>query len=375
MELVRYDYVVVGAGFFGSIVARRIAEELGEKVLVIDKKNHIGGNSYAYIDKETGIEVHKYGSHIFHTSDENVWSYLNRFTEFNNYRHTVYSNYKNVIYSLPINLHTINQYFQKDLSPTDAQALIKKEVEEAQIVNPKNLEEKAISLIGKSLYEAFIKGYTKKQWSKDPKDLVPEIITRLPVRFNYDNSYFSDKYQGIPKDGYEKMFNNILNHKNIELKLNTSFNDIKDKLSKKMKVVYTGPIDELCDYQFGVLPWRSLRFEVEVKKVDDFQGTAVINYADKDVPFTRIHEFKHYHPDWKNSDSTVVCKEYSENYEVGKEPYYPVNNPESEKLYQNYLNLAKQKFPNFVFGGRLGCYKYWDMDKAVLAALNLTFPF
>lgn len=366
-------YVVVGAGFFGSVVARRIAEELNEKVLVIDKKNHIGGNCYAYIDKETGIEVHKYGSHIFHTSNEDVWNFLSRFTEFNNYCHTVYSNYRNTIYSLPINLHTINQFFQKDLSPSEAQELVKKEVEEAGVVNPKNLEEKAVSLIGKSLYEAFIKGYTKKQWSVDPKDLSPEIITRLPVRFNYNNSYFSDKYQGIPNDGYEKMFKNILDHKNIEVKLNTDFKEIKNEISKDTKVVYTGPIDELCNYEFGALPWRSLRFEVEKKNVADFQGTTVINYADESVPFTRIHEFKHYHPEWQNSEKTIICREYSENYRVGKEPYYPVNNPESEELYQKYLNFAKQKFPNFIFGGRLGCYKYWDMDKAIKYALELVF--
>ena len=370
-----YKYMIVGSGFYGSVVARRIAEELKEKVLVIEKRNHIGGNSYAHIDEKTRIEVHDYGSHIFHTSDENVWNFLKRFTELNDYRHTVYSNYKNVVYSLPINLHTINQFFQKDLSPTEAEELINKEVEVVKIFYPKNLEEKAISLIGRSLYEAFIKGYTKKQWSKDPKDLVPEIITRLPVRFNYNNSYFNDKYQGIPKNGYEKMFQKILDHQNIELKLNTDFKNIRNDISSECKVIYTGPIDELCNYELGPLPWRSLRFELETKNVNDFQGTTVMNYADENIPFTRIHEFKHYHPDWENSDSTIICKEYSENYEVGKEPYYPVNNSESEELYKKYLNLAKQRFPNFVFGGRLGCYKYWDMDKAVLAALNLTFPF
>lgn len=366
-----YKYMIVGSGFYGSVVARRIAEELKEKVLVIEKRNHIGGNSYAHIDEKTRIEVHDYGSHIFHTSDENVWNFLKRFTELNDYRHTVYSNYKNVVYSLPINLHTINQFFQKDLSPTEAEELINKEVEVVKIFYPKNLEEKAISLIGRSLYEAFIKGYTKKQWSKDPKDLVPEIITRLPVRFNYNNSYFNDKYQGIPKNGYEKMFQKILDHQNIELKLNTDFKNIRNDISSECKVIYTGPIDELCNYELGPLPWRSLRFELETKNVNDFQGTTVMNYADENIPFTRIHEFKHYHPDWENSDSTIICKEYSENYEVGNEPYYPINNPESEDLYQKYLSLAKQKFPNFVFGGRLGCYKYWDMDRAILNALEL----
>jgi len=373
MNIKDCKYVVVGTGFFGAVVARRIAEELNEKVLVIDKRDHIGGNSYAYVDKETGIEVHKYGSHIFHTSDENVWNFLRRFTELNDYRHTVYSNYKNVIYSLPINLHTINQYFQKDLSPDEAQDLIKKEVEEAKIVDPKNLEEKAISLIGKSLYEAFIKGYTKKQWSIDPKKLSSEIINRLPVRFNYNNSYFNDKYQGIPKDGYEKLFQKMLDHKNIEVKLNTSFKTIKDKINTDCKVIYTGPIDELCDYKFGPLPWRSLKFEVVEKDIVDFQGTTVINYANEDVPFTRIHEFKHYHPEWENVSSTIICKEYSENYEVGKEAYYPVNNSQSEELYQKYLEFVNNQYPNFILGGRLGCYKYWDMDKAILNALELMF--
>ena len=258
-----YKYMIVGSGFYGSVVARRIAEELKEKVLVIEKRNHIGGNSYAHIDEKTRIEVHDYGSHIFHTSDENVWNFLKRFTELNDYRHTVYSNYKNVVYSLPINLHTINQFFQKDLSPTEAEELINKEVEVVKIFYPKNLEEKAISLIGRSLYEAFIKGYTKKQWSKDPKDLVPEIITRLPVRFNYNNSYFNDKYQGIPKNGYEKMFQKILDHQNIELKLNTDFKNIRNDISSECKVIYTGPIDEFFNYKFGRLPYRSLKFKFE----------------------------------------------------------------------------------------------------------------
>lgn len=373
MNIFNYRYIVVGTGFYGSIVTRRIAEELNEKVLIIDKRDHIGGNSYAYIDKETGIEVHKYGSHIFHTSNDEVWNYLKKFTEFNEYRHTVYSNYNGCVYSLPINLHTINQFFQKDFSPNEAKDFINKEIESSKIENPNNLEEKAISLIGKSLYEAFIKGYTKKQWSEDPKKLVPEIITRLPVRFNYNNAYFSDKYQGIPKDGFEKLFRNILNHKNIEVLLNTDFSTIKDQISKDCKVIYTGPIDELCNYELGPLPWRSLKFDLEKLNNDNFQGATVMNYADENIAFTRIHEFKHYHPEWPDSTSTIICKEYSEDYKTGREPYYPVNNEESEELYQKYLSLAKQKFSNFIFGGRLGCYRYWDMDKAIKAAIELNF--
>lgn len=365
-----YNYVIVGAGLFGAVMAERIATQLKQKVLVIDRREHIGGNAYAYIDKETGIEVHKYGSHIFHTSSENVWNYIKKFTEFNEYRHTVYSNYKNQIYSLPINLHTINHFFKKDFSPNEARNIIDKEIEESGIKNPKNFEEKAISLIGKSLYEAFIKGYTKKQWSIDPKDLDPEIIVRLPVRFNYNNNYFFDKHQGIPKDGYERMFQNILNNKNIDVLLNTDFKKIKDEINENCKVIYTGPIDELCDYEIGPLPWKSLRFELERKEVEDFQGTSVINYAEENIPYTRIHEFKHYHPEWKGNNSTIICKEYSVDYQVGENPYYPINNDENKAKYKKYLEIAKQKYPNFTFGGRLGCYRYWDMDKVILNALE-----
>lgn len=371
MNISDYKYIVVGSGFYGSVVARRIADELNEKVLVIEKRNHIGGNSYAYIDKETGIEVHKYGSHIFHTSNEDVWNYLKKFTEFNNYIYNGYSNYKGNIYTLPINLHTINQFFKKDFSPSEAKNFIDKEIKKSKIKNPNNLEEKAISLVGKSLYEAFTKGYVKKQWATDPKKLIPEIITRLPFRFNYNNNYYFDKYQGIPKDGYEKLFKNILNNKNIELKLNTDFKDIKNDISSECKVIYTGPIDELCDYKLGPLPWRSLKFEFEVKKINDFQGTTVIAYADEKIPYTRIHEFKHYHPEWPDSSLTIICKEYPVDYKIGIDPYYPINNKQNDKKYQKYLELTAKKYPNFILGGRLGCYKYWDMDKAILNALEL----
>ncbi len=366
-----YQYIVVGAGLFGAVVAERIARELKKKILIVDKRDHIGGNAYAYIEKETGIEIHKYGSHIFHTSNENVWQYINQFTEFNEYTHKVYTNYQNQIYSLPINLHTINHFFKKDYSPDEAKREIGKEINEAKYENPSNFEEKAISLIGKSLYEAFIKGYTKKQWSIDPKDLDPEIITRLPVRYNYNNNYFFDKYQGIPKDGYEKLFRNILNNDNIKLLLSTDFKDIKDQVNEYCKVIYSGPIDELCDYQIGPLPWKSLRFDIERKETADYQGTSVINYAEETIPYTRIHEFKHYHPEWKNSDETIICKEYPENYRIGENPYYPINNIENDKKYRNYLEIAKQRYPNYTFGGRLGCYKYWDMDKVILNAMSV----
>lgn len=364
-------HIVVGAGFFGSVVARRIAEELNEKVLVIDKRDHIGGNSYAYIDEKTGIEVHKYGSHIFHTSDENVWNYINKFTEFNNFIYNGYSNCNGCIYHLPINLHTINQFFNKDFSPSDAKKILENEIKKEKLNDINNLEDKAVSFIGRDLYNAFIRDYVKKQWATDPKNLPPEIIMRLPFRLNYNNNYYNDKYQGIPKDGYEKLFEKILSHKNIKVELKTDFKDIKDKIPRKVKVIYTGAIDELCDYKFGFLAWRSLRFEFESKNISDFQGTAVMAYPSLDVSYTRIHEFKHYHPEWDSPDKTIICKEYPMDYNIGVNPYYPINNKINDEKYLKYLGHAKDLYPNFVFGGRLGSYKYLDMDRTILDALNL----
>ena len=366
----KYDFLIVGAGFYGSVIAERIANELNEKVLIIDKRDHIGGNSYSYADKETNIEIHKYGSHLFHTSNKEVWDYLSRFTEFNDYQHVVYTTYKGKVYTMPINLETINSYYEKNLTPNEAYEFLQAEIKKYQIEKPKNLEEKAISLIGKPLYEAFIYGYTKKQWETDPKNLPANIITRLPVRYNYNHRYFKDKYEGLPVDGYGKVFERMLDHKNIEIKLGVDFFDIKESIPADVKVIYTGPIDKYFDYKHGVLGWRTIDFEIERKEMKDFQGTSVMNYAQADVPYTRIHEFKHYHPEREQSDKeTIIFKEYSRTAGKGDDPYYPINTPEDKEMYAKYLAETKNE-KNVIFGGRLGTYSYLDMHQVISMALK-----
>lgn len=365
-------YLVVGSGLWGAVFAEQIASVLGEKVLVIDKRSHWGGNSYSQIDAKTGIEYHKYGTHIFHTSNKRVWDYLNQFTAFNSYRHKVLITCKDKVYFMPINLSTINSFYGLNLTPSEAQIFIQEEIKKANITNPQNLEEKAISLIGKPLYEAFIKGYTQKQWETEPKNLPSEIITRLPVRTDYNVNYFSDKYEGIPTNGYGEMIKKILSHPNIELKLNTDFYDIKAQLPTDCKIIYTGMLDKLFDYKFGALDWRSLDFEWQTHNVADFQGTSVMNYGDTKIPYTRIHEFKHLHPERQeifNKNQTVISLEYPKTFKKGDIPYYPINDERNSKLY----NLYKQeieKNPTFIIGGRLGAYKYWDMDKAIENSLE-----
>lgn len=365
-------YLVVGGGFWGAVFAERIATVLNERVLVIDKRNHIGGNSYSEIDSETGIEYHKYGSHIFHTDSQKVWDYINNFTSFNNYKHKVLATCKNKVYFMPINLSTINMYYNLNLSPSEAEDFIKKEIMKSNIKEPKNLEEKAISLIGKPLYEAFIKGYTQKQWSTAPVNLPAEIITRLPVRMDYNVNYFDSLYQGIPLGGYKKLFQNILSHKNIELKLNTDYYDIKDQIPATCKIIFTGMVDELFNYKYGKLNWRSLKFDWQKFDVSDYQGTTVMNFSDAEIPYTRIHEFKHFHSERQEifeSQSTIVCLEYPQNYISGAEAYYPINNKENNDIYALYQKEI-EKNPNLIVGGRLGAYKYWDMDKTIENALN-----
>lgn len=363
-------YIVVGAGFWGSVFAERLASVLNEKVLVIDKRNHIGGNSYSQTDKKTGVECHKYGSHIFHTSSKNVWDYVNKFSGFNTYKHKVLINSQNKIYSMPINLGTINSFYNLNLKPFEVDSFLKKE--KGKIKNPKNFEEKAVSLIGYKLYEAFIKNYTLKQWATDPKNLPAEIITRLPVRKSYNADYFSDKYQGIPLDGYSGLFHKLLSHRNIEVKLGLDYYKIKNKIPKDCKIIFTGMIDKLFDCKYGQLDWRSLKFVWKRYNYVDFQGTTVINYTDLDVAYTRIHEFKHYHPERKNifeSQKTTICIEYPQNYQEGKEAYYPINNKKNTDLYTKYRKeILKNK--NVIIGGRLGLYEYWDMDKTIDNALN-----
>jgi len=362
------DFLIVGAGFFGATVAERLAS-VGRNVLVVDKRNHIGGNCYSKMDPDAGVECHEYGSHIFHTSDEKVWTYLNRFTSFNSYQHTVWTTFKEGVYSMPINLATINAYYGKSLKPFEVETFIEKERAKENIVNPENLEEKAISLIGRPLYEAFIKGYTIKQWEKDPRELSPDIITRLPVRHSYNNRYFNDKYEGIPLDGYTRLFERLLDHPNIEVRLNTDYFDVRQELGET-PTLYTGPIDRFFSYQFGHLDWRTIDFEREIHEVQDYQGCAVMNYAGAEVPFTRIHEFKHYHPERSPVDATVTFKEFSRVAGPVDDPYYPVNTPRNGRLLEQYQNEAIS-VRGIQFGGRLGAYRYFDMDDTVAAALEM----
>lgn len=360
-------YLVVGSGFFGLTFAQQLAEH-GEKVTIVEKRNHIGGNSYSEIDKETGIEIHKYGSHLFHTSSDQIWEYCNRFTRFTDYRHTVWANHDSQIYSLPINLSTITSFFKQAMSPDEAKELIQKQ--SIEIEYPNNLEEKAISLIGRPLYEAFIKGYTQKQWQTDPKDLPQEIITRLPVRYNFNNNYFNDKYQGIPINGYTSWAEKMIDNKNISLKLNTDFFDIKDDLDDDTVVIYTGAIDRYFNYEFGRLSWRTLDFEWEIHDKSDYQGAPVINYSDLEYNFTRIHEFKHLHPEREYFESkTIIAKEYSRFAKDSDEPYYPVNLKEDRDMLKLYRDKARTE-KNVIFGGRLGTYQYLDMHMAIGSALS-----
>jgi UDP-galactopyranose mutase len=370
MNLSNLKYLIVGSGFFGSVIAERIANEKDEQVLVIDKRDHFGGNSASEIDYETGIEYHKYGTHIFHTSNENVWNYINSFTSFNGYRHQVLSMYKGKVYQMPINLETINSFYGKNLRPFEVDSFLKAEIEREKIENPKNLEEKALSLIGRPLYEAFIKGYTKKQWQKDPKLLPASIINRLPVRKNYNENYFFDQWQGIPSGGYSEIFKKMLNNQNVDLLLSRDFFEIKGQIPESCLVVYSGPIDRFFDYKFGKLEWRTLAFEREVINVEDYQGTSVMNYPESSIPYIRIHEPRHLHIDRDYTrQKTLIFKEYSRLDTRGHNPYYPVNTQENQKMLDRYMS-ERLKSRNVIFGGRLGDYAYYDMDTVIALALN-----
>lgn len=363
------NILITGSGFFGSVLAERIAADAGQPVTVIDRRNHIGGNCWSEMDMQTGVEYHKYGSHIFHTSNPTVWKYISGFTQFNDYRHTVWTSYRNNVYSMPINLGTINAYYGKNLTPAEARAFIIAEAEGENINTPQNLEDKAISLIGRPLYEAFIRGYTIKQWEKDPRELSAHIITRLPVRYTYNNRYFADTHEGIPLEGYGAIFKKMLAHPNITVRLNTDFSTLRP-LDANTLLCWTGAIDEFFNYRLGRLEWRTVDFEMERPDTPDFQGTSVMNYADVDVPYTRIHEFKHYHPERPDTGSTLIFKEYSRFAQEGDEPYYPVDTLNNRELFAKYQELAKHETPNVIFGGRLGHYKYYDMDNAIEAALR-----
>ncbi|GAA1629123.1 UDP-galactopyranose mutase [Georgenia ruanii] len=369
------DLVVVGSGFYGLTVAERCAVEHGLKVLVIDRRSHIGGNAYSEAEATTGIEVHRYGAHLFHTSNERVWEYVNRFTAFTDYQHRVYTTVAGEVYPMPINLGTINQFFRAAYGPEEARALIQEQAGELAGADPQNLNDKGIQLIGRPLYEAFIKGYTAKQWQTDPKDLPAGIISRLPVRYTYNNRYFNDTHEGLPVDGYTAWLERMADHPNIEVRLNTDFFDTTQPVNKaavvgQVPVVYTGPVDRYFDFAEGELSWRTLDFEEEVLDVGDFQGTSVMNYGDEDVPYTRIHEFRHFHPERDYpTDKTVIMREYSRFAERGDEPYYPVNTADDRARLLTYRDLGKGE-DGVIFGGRLGTYKYLDMHMAIGAALS-----
>jgi UDP-galactopyranose mutase len=365
------DLVVVGSGFFGLTIAERCANELGLDVLVLERRPHLGGNAYSEVEPETGIEVHTYGAHLFHTSNERVWEYVNRFTTFTGYQHRVFARYQGQVYSFPMNLGLINQFFGRSHTPDEARALIAEQSSEIDTVQAQNLEEKAISLIGRPLYEAFVKGYTAKQWQTDPKELSPDIITRLPVRYTFDNRYFNDTYEGLPTDGYTAWLTRMADHPKIEVRLDTDFFDVADDYKGQVPIVYTGPVDEYFGNSEGRLSWRTVDLEAEVKDVDDFQGTPVVNYNDEEVPFTRILEFKHFHPERTYlPGKTVVVHEYSRFAEPDDEPYYPINTAEDRAKLLKYRDLAKQE-PMVLFGGRLGTYKYLDMHMAIGSALSM----
>jgi UDP-galactopyranose mutase len=365
------DLVIVGSGFFGLTIAERCARELGLRVLVLDRRDHLGGNAYSEPDPETGIEVHRYGAHLFHTSNTKVWDYVNRFTSFTGYQHRVYTSHRGQVYPMPINLGTINQFFDAAYSPDEARALVKEQSAELGDKEPENFVEKGVSLIGRPLYEAFIAHYTAKQWQTDPAELSADIISRLPVRYTYDNRYFNDTYEGLPTDGYTAWLERMADHPGIELRLGTDWFDVADDFRGRVPVVYTGPVDEYFGNSEGELSWRTLDFEREVVATGDFQGTSVMNYPDPDVPYTRIHEFRHFHPERDYpSDKTVIMREFSRFAEKGDEPYYPVNTAEDREKLLKYRELAKRE-PMVLFGGRLGTYQYLDMHMAIGSALSM----
>jgi UDP-galactopyranose mutase len=357
-----YDYLVVGAGLFGAIFARE-AKLKGKSVLVIDKRPNVAGN--VYTEEIEGINVHQYGAHIFHTNNQRVWDYINQFAQFNRFTNAPIANYKGEIYSLPFNMYTFNKMWGV-VTPQEAEAKIEEQRKAAGITEPKNLEEQAISLVGTDIYEKLIKGYTMKQWGRDCKDLPAFIIKRLPVRLTYDNNYFNALYQGIPMGGYTKMVENIL--EGVEVRLNVDYLEHREELDAlAKKVIYTGPIDAYFDYQLGALEYRSVRFETEVLDMPNFQGNAAVNYTDAESPYTRIIEHKWF--EFGTQPKTVISKEYSSEWKLGDEPYYPVNDEKNSKLYQQYRDLA-EKEQKVLFGGRLGEYRYYDMDAVIDSALR-----
>ncbi len=358
-----YDYLVVGAGLYGAVFAHE-AKKKGKTCLVIDKRDHIAGNIYC--EEVSGINVHKYGAHIFHTSDKKIWDYVNEFAEFNNYINSPVARYKDELYNLPFNMNTFSKMWGI-VTPKEAKDIIASQIADLNIAEPQNLEEQALSLVGKDVYEKLVKGYTEKQWGRDCKELPAFIIKRLPLRFTYDNNYFNDRFQGIPIGGYTKIVEKML--EGIEVRLGVDYLEHRDELDALAdRIIYTGMIDQYYDYKLGVLEYRSVRFETEEIDTDNYQGNAVVNYTEREVPYTRIIEHKHF--EFGKQPTTIISREYSSEWKKGDEPYYPVNNDKNNALYEKYKELAKSE-NKVVFGGRLGGYKYYDMDKVIAAALEM----
>ena len=369
-DIAQSSVIVVGSGLFGLTIAERVASELGLRVTLIESRDHFGGNSYSYKDTETGIEVHKYGTHIFHTNNIKVWEYINKFSEFTSYRHHVIAKSKGNIYNLPINLLTISSVFGKDFTPQEARELLNRDSDS----NPKNFEEKAIATIGETLYFKFFHGYTSKQWGCDPKLLPAATFSRLPIRTDMNTEYFNDKFQGMPVNGYGDLTSNMMNNPLISAHLKMDYFTIRDQIDLSSKIlIYTGPIDRYFDYQFGLLGWRTVDLEFEKIEETSFQGISVKNFCDLEVPYTRVHEFKFLHPErleTLNLNSTIIAREYSRIAKVSDEPYYPINSTEDGTKLSKYRKLAESQ-ENVIFGGRLGSYQYLDMHMAIASALTV----
>lgn len=362
--------LIVGSGLFGLTCAERITSILNQEVVVWESREHIGGNAWSEFDPASGIEFHKYGSHIFHTNNEQIWNYVTDFTSFNNYVHTVWTKHKTNFYQMPINLSTISSFYNLALNPQEAKDLINSQ-RILNFQNPNNFEDIAKSTIGEPLYSAFVKNYTLKQWQINPKELPPETFSRLPIRYNFDSRYFSDKYQGLPKDGYQQFILNLSVNSKIKIELSKNFFNYKTEASKFDLIIYTGPIDKYFGYKHGELGWRTLDLEFQNLKVEDFQGTSVVNYADNDVKFTRIHEFKHLHPERSyTKEQTLIAREYPRKATTDDEPYYPINSSEDKEKIKKY-RLDAELERKTIFGGRLGSYKYLDMHMAIASALHV----
>lgn len=368
MELSDYSYIVVGSGLLGAVIAERIAGQLDQPVLVIERRPHIGGNCYSATDPDTGIEYHRYGTHIFHTSNEKVWNYIKRFTTFNTYRHKVLSAHNGQVYPFPINLATVNQFYQQNLKPFELEAFMAGIRE--PIREPENFEEQAMAQLGRPLYEAFFKHYTIKQWRTDPRNLPAAIFNRIPFRTNYDDNYFFDRWQGIPEKGYTDLFQHLLANKRIRVLLNTDYFDIRKNLNMNACLIYSGPIDRFFDYKYGRLSWRTLRFEQETIDKPDYQGNSVINFPDAADPYTRIHEPRHLHPEKEYpKDRTIIFREYSL-ADTGENPYYPIASQENQRMLTLYREEAA-RLRNVFISGRLGDYKYYDMHQTIDRALEI----